>query len=76
MSKYDELEKWQKVQYRMQEEGIEYCFRHYSSFEEIEDSYFHMERTLMLQHMKNLEDHVNDMIDELETQISEEDEYQ
>ena len=75
MSKYDELEKWQKVQYRMQEEGIEYCFRHYSSFEEIEDSYFHMERTLMLQHMKNLEDHVNDMIEELETQISEGNEY-
>ena len=74
MSKYDELEKWQKVQYRMQEEGIEYCFRHYSSFEEIEDSYFHMERTLMLQHMKNLEDHVNDMIEELETQISEDNE--
>ena len=76
MNKYDELEKWQKVQYRMQEEGIEYCFRHYSSFEEIEDSYFHMERTLMLQHMKNLEDHVNDMIEELETQISEDNEYQ
>ena len=74
MSKYDELEKWQRVQYRMQEEGIEYCFRHYSSFEEIEDSYFHMERTLMLQHMKNLEDHVNDMIEELETQISEDNE--
>lgn len=74
MDKYDELEKWQKVQYRMREEGIEYCFRHYSSFEEIEDSYFHMERTLMLQHMKNLEDHVNDMIEELETQIGEDDE--
>ena len=76
MDKHEELDNWKAVKYRMKEEGIEYCFRHYSSFEEIEDSYFHMERTLMLQHMKNLEDHVNDMIEELETQISEEDEYQ
>lgn len=71
---HEQLENWKNVQYRMREEGIEYCFRHYSSFPEIEDSYFHMERTLLLQHMKNLEDHVNYMIEKLETQILEEDE--
>lgn len=71
MDIHDELDKWKNVRYRMREEGIEYCFRHYSSFDEIDDPYFHMEITLLLEHMKNIENHVNDMIEELETQIEE-----
>jgi hypothetical protein len=74
MNKYDELEKWQKVQYRMQEEGIEYCFRHYSSFEEIEDKKFHEFRRILLNYMNFMETLVQIRIEDLETQISEEDE--
>ena len=37
----EELEDWQMVQYRMGNEGIDYCFEHYSSFEEIKDEEFH-----------------------------------
>ena len=71
MDLHEQLDNWKAVRYRMKAEGIEYCFRHYSSFQEIEDSYFHTERTLLLHHMKNLEDHVNDMIEELESNIEE-----
>ena len=33
----EELENWQAVDYRMRNEGIDYCFEHYSQFEEIKD---------------------------------------
>ncbi len=74
MNKYDELEKWQKVQYRMREEGIEYCFRHYSSFEEIEDKKFHEFRRILLNYMNFMETLVQIRIEDLETQIGEDDE--
>lgn len=66
----DELEKWEAVRYRMKEEGMEYCFRNYSNFEEIEDPHFHMLRILLLDYMKQIESHVNDMIDELNAEIN------
>ena len=37
----EEYENWQMVRYRMDDEGLEYCFKHYSTFEEIEDEKFH-----------------------------------
>jgi len=70
MNKYDELEKWQKVQYRMQE-GMDYCFRQYSSFEEIEDISFHRTRKTLIDFMNAMETLVHNRIDELETQIGE-----
>lgn len=72
MDKHEELEKWEKVKYRMRAEGIEYCFRNYSSFKEIEDQPFHLLRMLLIESMDKMEKLVNDRIDELETQISEE----
>ena len=68
---HEELEKWEKVKYRMREEGIEYCFRHYSSFDNIKDTDFHVLRQLLLNTMKAIEDRVNFKISELETQIEE-----
>lgn len=68
----EELEKWEKVKYRMREEGIEYCFRHYSSFKEIEDDSFHLLRIWLLDIMDKMEKLVNDRIEKLETQIEEE----
>ena len=38
---YEQLENFEMVRYRMDAEGFDYCFRHYSSFEEVEDEKFH-----------------------------------
>jgi hypothetical protein len=74
MDKHEELDNWENVRYRMKEEGIECCFRHYSSFPEIDDQQFHSLRLLLIETMDEMETLVNDRIDELETQIEEDDE--
>ena len=71
MDKHEELEKWKNVHYRMKQEGIEYCFRHYSDFREIDDQAFHLLRMLLVEAMDEMEEMVNDRIYELENQISE-----
>jgi hypothetical protein len=71
MDKHEELENWQNVHYRMKQEGIEYCFRHYSDFREIDDQAFHLLRMLLVEAMDEMEEMVNDRIYELENQISE-----
>lgn len=43
--KTKELSRWEEVQYRMNNEGFDYCFLNYSSFREIEDKEFHRIRT-------------------------------
>ena len=70
---YEELEKFQMVRYRMENEGFHYCFKHYSSFEEIEDEEFHKLRKYYLQYAVLLENHVNNSIERLEDKISEQD---
>lgn len=60
----DELENWQSVQYRMEEEGIDYCFEHYSHWEEIKDEEFHRLRLGFLQYMKEIREYVNKKVDE------------
>ena len=69
---HEQLDNWKAVKYRMREEGIEYCFRHYSSFKEIEDDSFHLLRIWLLDIMDKMDKLVNDRIDELETQIEDE----
>jgi hypothetical protein len=56
---YEEHDKWNAVQYRMNEEGIGYCFEYYSRFEEIEDPQFHKLRTNFIESMNQLRDYVN-----------------
>ena len=46
---YDELEKYENVKYRMDNEGFYYCFRHYSKWREIEDETFHQMRQEFLE---------------------------
>ena len=60
----DELEYWQSVQYRMEEEGIDYCFEHYSHWEEIKDEEFHRLRLGFLQYMKEIREYVDKKVDE------------
>ncbi len=62
----EELEDWQMVQYRMSNEGIDYCFEHYSSFEEIKDEEFHKLRLEFLESMKKIREYVNDKIESYE----------
>ena len=62
---YDELENWQSVQYRMDEEGFDYCFESYSSsWDEIKDEEFHRLRLGFLQHMKELREYINKKVEE------------
>ena len=63
---YDELENWQAVSYRMDNEGIDYCFEHYSSFEEIKDEEFHKLRLEFLESMRKIREYVKDKIDNYE----------
>lgn len=67
----DELDKWEMVRYRMDDEGMEYCFRHYSSFSEIKDEEFHSKRRKLLNLMVEMEQLVADRITEVEDKIIE-----
>jgi hypothetical protein len=60
----DELEYWQSVQYRMEEEGIDYCFEHYSRWDEIKDEEFHRLRLGFLQYMKEIQEYVDKKVEE------------
>ncbi len=62
----EELENWQMVRYRMNDEGIEYCFKHYSSFEEIEDEEFHKLRNELLKSMEKIRSYVDKKIESYE----------
>jgi hypothetical protein len=65
----DELDNFRSVQYRMGNEGIDYCFEHYSSFEEIEDEEFHRLREEFLKSMKNIRSYVENKIEDLSSQV-------
>ena len=62
----EELENWQMVQYRMDNEGIDYCFEHYSRFEEIKDEEFHKLRLEFLESMDKIRNHVKEKIESYE----------
>jgi hypothetical protein len=65
----EELENWESVKYRMKQEGIEYCFKHYSTFEEIEDEEFHKLRLELLNTMEKIHDYVNYKIESYDEEI-------
>lgn len=59
----EELEDWQMVRYRMDNEGLEYCFKHYSSFEEIKNEEFHKLRKELLESMEKMRTFVEEKIE-------------
>jgi hypothetical protein len=61
----EELDDFRAVQYRMNNEGIDYCFEHYSSFTEIEDEEFHKLRQEFLDSMKKIREYVDNKIEKL-----------
>ena len=65
----ESLDNFRSVQYRIGNEGIDYCFEHYSSFEEIEDEEFHKLRLEFLESMRKLKSYVDNKIEVLSEQI-------
>lgn len=67
----DELDLWESVQYEMNEEGIEYCFRQQSDWKEIKDEEFHRKREKLLAIMDEMEEYIKIKITEVEDKIIE-----
>jgi hypothetical protein len=70
----DELDKWKMVRYRMDDEGMDYCFMNYSSFREIQDEEFHTLRLKLIDLMEQMEQFLENKIEEIEDKIIELDE--
>ena len=66
---HDELEKFEMVRYRMENEGFHYCFKHYSSFKEVQDEKFHELRRKYLEISYELEEYVLSKINTLRNEI-------
>ena len=62
----EEYENWEMVRYRMDSEGMEYCFKSYSSFEEIEDEDFHKLRKELLEKMREMRTFVTEKLESYE----------
>lgn len=60
----EEKEEWEYVYYKMIDEGFHYCFKHYSSFEDIKDEEFHRLRTNYLQSTNELEEYISNKYNE------------
>lgn len=67
----DQLDNWKAVRYRMENEGIEYCFKHYSRFDEIKDEKFHDKRERLISLMEEMEEYVQLKISETQDSIDE-----
>lgn len=63
------LENFRDVKYRIENEGIDYCFERYSSFKEIEDEQFHELRLEFLKNMSKLRSYVDNKIEIYSEQI-------
>lgn len=60
---HDELEDWERLQYRMDDEGFAYCFDGYSNWKEIEDEEFHRLRIEFIKSMRELRDYINNKVE-------------
>lgn len=70
---YEEQDEWNMVRYRMDNEGIDYCFESYSSFEEIKDEKFHELRLQFLKSLKEIQNYVNE---KCQKEVEKDDEYE
>jgi hypothetical protein len=61
---YEEQENWSNVQYRMDNEGLEYCFKHYSRFEEIKDDKFHQLREELINKIDEIRGYVDEKLNQ------------
>ena len=58
------LEDFADLRSRMNQEGFHYCFKHYSSFSDIEDQEFHKLRKAYLSAADKLEKYIVDKAEE------------
>jgi len=65
----EELEKYQNVVYRIEDEGVGYTFKNYSTFDEIEDKEFHKLRKYLIQHIDLMDFYLKNKISKLEKRI-------
>jgi hypothetical protein len=65
----NQLEEIEMVRYRMENEGFHYCFKHYSSFKEVQDEKFHELRRKYLEVSHELEEYVHSTINTLRDKI-------
>jgi hypothetical protein len=70
----EQLENFEMVRYRMDDEGLHYCFKHYSSFKEVEDEKFHELRVKYLEVADELKNYVTSKIKNIQNEIDEHDE--
>lgn len=71
---YDLIEQFEFLISKMKNEGFHYCFKHYSTFKEIEDREFHNLRMKYLECAEDLEKYVYKKYDELLNQEYSDDE--
>jgi len=55
---------WESCQYRMNEEGFDYCFQDYSDWKDIEDEKFHELRKEYLESAKKLAEYIDNKASE------------
>lgn len=65
----NQLEDFEMVRYRMDSEGFHYCFKHYSSFMDVDDDEFHRLRKKYLESSEDLEQYVLNKIESLTNRI-------
>jgi len=70
----EDLENFKDVNYRMDNEGLEYCFKHYSSFDKIKYKQFHMLRLELILSIDRIKEYLNNKIIELESSLEDIDE--
>jgi len=69
---YERLENFEMVRYRIDVEGLHYCFKHYSSFKRVEDEKFHSLRESYIKIADELEEYVKSKINQIQDEIQEE----
>ncbi len=60
----EEKEEWEYVYFKMINEGFHYCFKHFSSFNDIKDEEFHRLRINYLQYSNELEEYIKNKYNE------------
>jgi len=65
----EQLENFENLKIRINQEGFHYCFKKYSSWKEINDKDFHKLRKKYLDISEKLEKYIDDKIDFLNEKI-------
>lgn len=56
---------WRALNFRMNDEGLHYCFKHYSHWTEVEDDEFHRLRQNYLKSSEDLEEYIKNKMKQI-----------